>query len=433
MRKGTALGRNGSRARSVGGTPPENATGATPKPAAGFASLGGGSEVPDAPSFRRRLGFLAIGLLNRLVPKSPKSVVLHATIDIEDGVLAVAEGLAARHWSATALLEDPTRAAALTAMSGGTVRALPKHSIRALVRFLTARHVMTTASLFGNVTAPRTQTLVNLWHGEPPTKVTGRFFGSQGGLRCTYAPVCSTVGRAYRAAEFDLHPSQVPIVGAPRNDRMMRADGAAVRRALLGAEATRPTLLWLPSFRRGQFADQAPRIDTVGEHYPGVPFGAADIAQLDAALDDVGARIVVKLHPHDIERFSGDYRSIRVLTQRQMADAGLTLYPMLAAFDGLVTDMSSVWVDYLLLDRPMVFAFPDVDQYRDGRGLNLEPFEDWVPGPFVRTVDELVAAITDVVAGRDPMAEERGRARRRFHHFIDDGSTARLLDGLGVH
>ncbi|MDP9436770.1 MAG: hypothetical protein M3P93_16915, partial [Actinomycetota bacterium] len=51
---------------------------------------------------------------------------------------------------------------------------------------------------------------------------------------------------------------------------------------------------------------------------------------------------------------------------------------------------------------------------------------------FTRTTDELLRALDDVVAGRDPMAEERRRARRRFHQFHDDGSAARLLDGLGL-
>jgi CDP-glycerol glycerophosphotransferase (TagB/SpsB family) len=121
-----------------------------------------------------------------------------------------------------------------------------------------------------------------------------------------------------------------------------------------------------------------------------------------------------------------------VLTQGDLERQGLTLYPALAAFDALITDMSSVWVDYLLLDKPMVFAFPDSDQYRNGRGLNLEPYDQWVPGPFAQDVDSLLSALGDVIDGRDPMAEERARTRVRFHQYLDDQSTVRLLDGLGL-
>jgi len=75
---------------------------------------------------------------------------------------------------------------------------------------------------------------------------------------------------------------------------------------------------------------------------------------------------------------------------------------------------------------------PDIEDYRRGRGLNLEPYEDWVPGPFVRTMAELIDALTDVVGGGDPTAEERRLARRRFHRYADDQSAVRLLDGLGL-
>jgi len=105
---------------------------------------------------------------------------------------------------------------------------------------------------------------------------------------------------------------------------------------------------------------------------------------------------------------------------------------LLSAFDGLITDVSSAWVDYLLLDKPLIFAFPDIEEYRQGRGLSIEPYEHWVPGPFVRTLDEFVDALDDVVAGRDPLAEERRLARLRLHQYQDDKSAARLLDGLGL-
>ena len=368
--------------------------------------------------------------MNRLLPKTDR-VVLHSTIDLEDGVLAVIEELTARGRGATVLVEEPSRARQVrSAVPGSRVRTVRRRSLRGVLVFLTSRWVMTTESLYGSPVPPPAQTLVNIWHGEPPTKTVVRFLPGRTPIPCTWAPVCSTVGRAYRAAEFGLHPLQVPIVGAPRNDRMLRADAAAVRRLVLGDTADRPTLLWLPSFRAGRWGDRV-RVDASGD-YPGVPFDTDALGRLDAALTALGAQVVVKLHPHDVASFTGSYRSVRALTQEQMGEKGLTLYPLLSAFDGLITDMSSVWVDYLLVDKPIVFAFPDIDAYRAGRGLNLEPYEDWVPGPFARTTEQMIAAVTDVVDGRDPMADERRRARLRFHAFHDDRSAARLLDGLGL-
>lgn len=410
----------------------EDASGPAGPPPPGFLRVGGASQLPVRRSGRRRAAYRALAVANRLLPKSPRKAVLHSTIDLEDGVLALVDELAARGVRPVVLMEDRGRAPLLRRAAGGRATAVPKRSPLGVAHFLSARYVFTTENVFGNLAPPPAQVVTNIWHGEPPTKVVGRFHPGQDGLRCSYAPVCSTLGRAYRAAEFDLSPLRVPIVGAPRNDRMLRADGPAVRRALLGGLADGPALLWLPSFRTGHWGDRARTDVAPGEVHPGVPYAAADVRRLDAWLARQGVTVVVKPHPHDVDRFTGDFAALHIVTPHDLERRGLTLYPMLSAFDGLVTDMSSVWVDYLLLDRPMVFAFPDIARYRAGRGLNLEPFEHWVPGPFVRTMDDLIAAIDDLVAGRDPMREERRAARRRLHQHLDDGSTARLLDGLGV-
>jgi CDP-glycerol glycerophosphotransferase len=397
-------------------------------PAGRFPRVGGGGRLPSAASAGRRLVYRVLDLVNRMVPKKPGTMVLHSSVDVEDGVLAVLAECAARGCRATVLLEDPERAPLLTALAAGPVRTLPRHSLRGRLAFLRARYVVTTGRLYGSRMPPPSQTVVSLWHGEPPGKVTGRFEG-RGGLLCSYAPVCSTVGRAYRSAEFNLSPLQVPIIGAPRNDRMLQADAGSVRRALLGGDADRTVFVWLPTYRVGHY-DGELRVDVAG--HSGVPYSPEEIRRIDDGLFELGARAVVKVHHRDVNTFTDDYRALRVLTQGDLERTGLTLYPALAAFDGLITDISSVWVDYLLLDKPMVFAFPDVDAYRHGRGLNIEPYEQWVPGPFTRDVDGLLSALGDIVEGRDPMADERARARVRFHQFLDDRSTVRLLDGLGV-
>lgn len=407
-----------------------------PSQGAGVPATGVGPAFPPvsarrsrSESRRSRLAYGALALANRLVPKRPEKVALHSGGDFDDGVLAVAAGLAARGLRPTVLLQDQRRRDTVRRFMPPGTRLVPKHSLRGVCHYLTAATVMTTHNVFGNRRPPASQVVVSLWHGEPPGKFVARFEG-QDGLRGTYAPVCSTIGRAYRAAEFDMSPLQVPVVGAARNDRMLTADPEQLRRALLGDDAVRRVLLWLPSFRSGVW-DNRTRADT-GTATPSFLYSLEDLQRLDDWLVSAGALVVVKLHPRDAATFPSGLRAIRRIGPEDLEQQGITLYPALSAFDGLITDVSSVWLDYLLLDKPLIYAFPDLDDYRSGRGLNLEPFEDWVPGPLVKDIGELIAAVADVVEHRDPMREERGRARRRLHLFRDAGSTARLLDGLSL-
>jgi CDP-glycerol glycerophosphotransferase (TagB/SpsB family) len=403
------------------------------RPTFEFPTIGGENQPPPPRAPRERAALALLHLANRLLPKRRGKVVLHSTVDVDDGILAVASELSRRGIRPTMLLEEPRREGLVRALSRSAPQTVKKHSVRGTIHYLRAQFVVTTHGLFGDPEPPASQVVVNLWHGEPPTKVVGRFEG-QHGHSCTVAPVLSTVGRAYRAVEFGVHPHRVPVIGAPRNDRMVAADGQRIRQRLLGdlgiAANGGFTFLWMPTFRAARFSGRL-RVDAETAH-TGVPYDADALERLDRWLQERGATVLLKLHPHDVASFTGSYGALRVLDGARLEAAGVTTYELLAAFDCLITDASSVWTDYLLLDRPMLFAFPDVEDYRRRRGLNIEPFESWAPGEFVHSMDELIEAMGRLIAGDDSMADERRRARERFHAFHDGRSTARLLDGLGL-
>ena len=81
--------------------------------------------------------------------------------------------------------------------------------------------------------------------------------------------------------------------------------------------------------------------------------------------------LVLKPHPLAPIDLPVEGKGLRVLRQSDVEVSGVSLYEVLAAVDGLVTDASSVWIDYLLVGRPVIFVFPDMEQYRSQRGLNL--------------------------------------------------------------
>jgi CDP-glycerol glycerophosphotransferase len=377
------------------------------------------SGAPRRDQARRSLE-RAIWAINQLVPKDDDQVVLYGMPAAEDGVQAVAAELVRRGKDPIVLYDGRRR----PSWSHGR-RAYSKTSVRGLLAYVRARFVFTSHALFGGLSAPASQTLVLLWHGEPPVKPVGLFDGDRPiGASC--APVCSTLGRAYRAAEFGLSPARIPIVGAPRNDRMLRLDRAAVRSAL-GWAQDRKTWIWLPTYRsaiRG-----AVREDSVSGAL-GLPFDELQLRELDALLAAADIDVVLKPHPLAAQAMPR-FERLHVLTQQELDESDISLYQILGASDGLITDLSSVWIDYLLLDRPIVFAFPDIEAYRRRRGINMEPYEEWVPGPLVCGVADLARQL-GAAGAEDHFAEDRRRAVRRLHAHHDADSAARLLDVLSI-
>lgn len=111
-------------------------------------------------------------------------------------------------------------------------------------------------------------------------------------------------------------------------------------------------------------------------------------------------------------------------------DHGLAAHTLLRALDGLLSDVSSLWLDSLLLYRPRVSPFRDlVASWGSSQWLALEGFEPWVPDPLTGEGEEPIAALVDLVQGLDPMPQGHGPARP--HLYRDDETAAGPLDALG--
>lgn len=65
--------------------------------------------------------------------------------------------------------------------------------------------------------------------------------------------------------------------------------------------------------------------------------------------------------------------------------------------DLMITDYSSSMFDYSILKRPMIFYMYDYDHYKnESNGFYFEP-EEVLPGPIVKTEDDLIEAIKDSI------------------------------------
>lgn len=361
-------------------------------------------------------------LIDAVVPKRHGRVVLHSFPDWEDTALALLSELRTRRCEVIVLVRDSSARAVQPEFMDG-VRVLSMSSLSGQWCYFSAQIVLTTHALRRSHRIPRRQTYLNLWHGEG-LKPTGPWDGERP-FQASYYTTTSSIGRAMRVAQTGLPPRRILILGSPRNDRLMGADQSDMKRRAIGANTQR-LLLWLPTFR-----ETIRRID--GVHTLG-PLGLAvdDLHVLDKWLAHQKIILLVKTHPSASPEQLPPAEHIRYINEAWLADRHLTLYQLLAATDVLITDVSSVWLDYLLIDRPIVLAFPDLEEYQARRAFVLDPFEDWVPGPTARTVDELIVALDDALSGEDSYAPVRAAFRRRLHRYRDAGSSRRIIDYLCI-
>ena len=72
-----------------------------------------------------------------------------------------------------------------------------------------------------------------------------------------------------------------------------------------------------------------------------------------------------------------------------------------------MTDFSSIFFDYLLLNRPIIFVSNFLKQYSKARGLLMSPYENIVPGQQVLNQKELQIILKNI--DKDPYKERRNK------------------------
>ncbi len=263
--------------------------------------------------------------------------------------------------------------------------------------------------------------VIQLWHASGAIKTIGfsrigkPFARSPWGRSYryfTYAIVSGEHDVPLFAEAFGMPEVRVLPLGHPRIDRFFDATWRArARKATLEAfpmARGRRVILFAPTWRQSG----ASRI---------YDLSVLDYAGLYELCVEIDAVFIIRLHPTvthpvDIPAEFGD-RIVNGTTTVMDAPE------LLCATDLLITDYSSIILEFCLLGGPMLFFAPDLDEYRADRDVYM-PYEEFVPGRIVQTFHALV----DAIRREDYQVEKvQPFAASQFTHQ-DGGATDRVIE-----
>lgn len=336
-----------------------------------------------------------VQVLDHIVPARRGLVVLHSSPDLDDMALSL---LAAQPSGVTTvILADLPRKARqrLLDLDLPHVLIVGKQSPRGIWAYLRSHRSVSTHGLFGSRRRGRGKLSATPWHGEL-SKPIGVFVGRPP-RHFDRIAVSNQNSKILRVAEFQVRPDSIHVIGTPRQSTLLKGPRSERVRRLKGAQKW---VLFVPTYRQ---PTRGPMVDVFESTQEDLN---AEMAGLDQMMGDQDAVLWVRPHPLT-DPSSLAMPHARLATDDILQQSGVTFYDVLAATDVLITDYSSVWVDFLLLDKPVVGFCPDIEKYRASRGLALEPYESWFPGPVVTGRDHLFGEVTDALAGRDTHAQRR--------------------------
>ena len=251
--------------------------------------------------------------------------------------------------------------------------------------------------------------IINLWHGVPLKKIALLDPNLKKAARIYFKKIFSENYTCILTTSHELIPlmarsfavseDKIKVWGQPRNDGLFQKNDC---REILGQlfpdlpEYTK-TVLYAPTFRDyGQVQL--------------FPFKDFDQKQLEAFLDEKNMLLFIRTHVAE-QGSAAPYlgKRIRFLGNEQAED----VTGILNIFDCLITDYSSIYIDYLLTDKPMIFLPYDRPQYLDGRGMNFD-YDDVTPGPKPETFNDFLDALSPK---EDFWKSERTRVNRLFNEI----------------
>jgi len=304
------------------------------------------------------------------------------------------------------------------------------HSFSGIWSYLRAPCVFYTHGALFNYAPPKRKLVVNLWHGMPIKKIWRGVPGStlpKSTFLISTSAFFSDV--LMRASGFG--PERLLATGLPRNDFLTAARPKSVDIvARLRGDADH-LIFFLPTYRnsaRGLKTQDGTETNTI------LGLSEADAQQWHKWLKANRCKLIVKPHPMSInagKAFSDD-EHWAMIDEQALFREGLGLYELLAQADLLVTDVSSVYVDFLVTERPQILYFPDMEKYEKTRGLLLHPLKDYAPGPIVKTFTELQAALDTWISGDDAWLEHRRKLRRLMVPASPRSAAESLLTAIGI-
>ncbi|MGP5646296.1 CDP-glycerol glycerophosphotransferase family protein [Psychrobacter celer] len=304
--------------------------------------------------------------------------------------------------------------------------ALKKQNINVLEpnRWLTFYHILT-AGVFVFSHVPRdahlsiknkNRKVLGLWHGVAFKNIESQMISvseSKMELIKNNAKLydlmvaSSEVDKAYIAKSFLVDESIIDVIGLPRYELLKSSypvDGflQLQKDKLNNITHNKKFVLYAPTFREKK--DSA--FDQICDE---------EWIKLNQYLEK--SDVILGLRPHSYDNkkpptITKKMTHIVWLSQEEFTESNL----LLQFVDILLVDFSSIWIDYLLLDRPILGFAKDFEHYcNEERGFAYD-FEETFPDTFSHNVDELIISLCQLLTNNN-QAKEYNHAKDKFHQY----------------
>lgn len=308
------------------------------------------------------------------------------------------------------------------------------YSLNGIKSILRSKIIIVTHNNFASIKS-KNQLYVNLWHGMP-LKSMGYLdtaFESNESLKrlkigsnaIDILIATSILTKLSLASSFNIDPRKIFITGQPRNDKLFLKIDNKKLLSFFCFDITKfnKIIIYIPTFRKFK--------DHIEGDCDYLQFLLSEV--FHSFLSKNNILLLVKIHPleeriTDIKSDIMNFPNYFFINSYQLSENSIDFYNILNKVDILITDYSSIYFDFLLLNKPIIFYIPDIGLYTGKRGFLLEPYNFWTPGPKVTDINHLIEEIKKYIREDNYYEKERQMINMLINKYQDPNSSKRLYE-----
>ena len=373
-------------------------------------------------------------VLDKILPKNNKKIIFCSYPDYSDNAKEFFEYLYTNHkdeYNMVWLCQNPKDVEI-------PVKKYKIQSLRGLSELLTAKYTVNTFFDLEKFINSKKRINLQLWHGMP-VKTIGyteknipyRTLKAYKRNQNSFFFVTSDIFKISMIASFLMHPNKVYITGQPKTDCIFKQQNLAKIKDFIHADKFSKIVIYAPTYKEALRNCDCREV----QHEFNNIFYMDDYSQEQfyKLLEDKNMLFIIKPHPFEEKLYRNlekkeyfNHPNIKILYNSDMKNNNLYFYEFFQIADLMITDFSSIGIDYLLTQKPIIFLNSLAEEYNKNRGFILEDnYEIMMPGEKVYNFNQLIKAIEDAIL-TDSWKEQRLKMLPLLHKYCDSNASERI-------
>lgn len=219
----------------------------------------------------------------------------------------------------------------------------------------------------------------------------------------------------FLTSAFQINPNKIIVTGLPRNDILFQSNEKfkeELKKKYNISNKFKRIILYAPTFRNQHLIAKFPLIKE-------------DFKDLTKFLIDSNTLLICKIH------FADKIKPFKSSENITIIDKFVDTQELIIISDLLITDYSTIYFDFILMQKPVILFPYDLEEYIKYPGL-YHKLEDIAVGPIVKNGKELISSLK-TLSNWIPKAKMRiNEVRNNYWDYHDGKSCERLFNKFNL-